>query len=159
LVFADDSEVRYVLPVLWMTSCFHISRRGKLGDASRAYSQSDSPGQRRRRSLMPAIALLTAGMHSNIDDDDDDDDDRFQIHCCQYGLGHLFDLDSESVRNHDSWIVGPDIFLSSAEAFLRFSMRAPKMHFGYTGLFRDHTLSELSSLLGPCNWLSEGSRG
>jgi len=84
-VFSDDSAVRYVLPVLWMTSCFHISGPGK-GDASRAYSQSDSPGQHRGRSLMPAIALLTAGMHSKIDDDEDD---GFQIHRCQYGLGHL----------------------------------------------------------------------
>jgi len=29
----DDSEIRYVLPVLWMTSCFHITEQtGRIRD-------------------------------------------------------------------------------------------------------------------------------
>ena len=43
LLFSDDNAVCYVLPVLWMTSCLLITAQGK-GNASRAYTQIDSPG-------------------------------------------------------------------------------------------------------------------
>ena len=33
--FSDDSATRYVLPVLWMTSCMHEMSRQRLGEANR----------------------------------------------------------------------------------------------------------------------------
>ena len=39
----DDSAIHYVLPVLWMTSCFHmIALMGRIRDD--AYVSSSSPG-------------------------------------------------------------------------------------------------------------------
>jgi len=39
----DDNAIRYVLPVLWMTSCFPITGYMSHGYVKRAYSQNDSP--------------------------------------------------------------------------------------------------------------------
>jgi len=47
----------YVLPVLWMMSYWPVIDEEKV-DASRAYTQSHSPGAAPGRSLMSAIALF-----------------------------------------------------------------------------------------------------
>jgi len=39
---SDDNAIRYVLPVLWMTSSLPITAIWRV--AERVYSQSDSPG-------------------------------------------------------------------------------------------------------------------
>jgi len=52
----DNSSIHYVLPVF--NVMFVPDRPGK-GDASRVYTQSDSPGGSTRvQSLMSAVALL-----------------------------------------------------------------------------------------------------
>jgi len=50
---SDDSVTRNVLPVLWMTSCFHI-----MGKVGQSYVWSSSPGiDTMARSLLSPTAL------------------------------------------------------------------------------------------------------
>jgi len=64
---SDDNAIRYILPVLWMTSCFHIMGQNQL---RRRYGWSSSPGgatsrrldgrstRTRGRRLLSSIALF-----------------------------------------------------------------------------------------------------
>ena len=47
----------YVLPVLWITSCFHINGPYGAIDGSRASAQSDSQGSDREQSVMSTISF------------------------------------------------------------------------------------------------------
>jgi len=51
---SDDDAMRYLLPVLWMTSCFAHSRPGKR-DANTRMLKVSHQGQNRGRSVMPVV--------------------------------------------------------------------------------------------------------
>jgi len=58
VLFYNDSAIRYVLPVLWMTSCLPVWRV-----ANRTYIESDSPGGSTGAKFdVYTIALFTSAM-------------------------------------------------------------------------------------------------
>jgi len=66
---SDDNAICYVLPVLWMTSCFHNGTNTDTGleSATQLIIRLDSPGgaaklRIRGRSLLSSIALLISAL-------------------------------------------------------------------------------------------------
>jgi len=59
-----DNAISYVLPVLWMTSCFHMMepmisiRRCRLVEFARYWNQSAAAQREQGRSLLSSIALF-----------------------------------------------------------------------------------------------------
>ena len=62
---SDDSAVRYVLPVLWMTSCFHMARGvGNNDDGAPAYSDSAAVSRTDEHNTTVAWIEVAVSLHA-----------------------------------------------------------------------------------------------